>query len=76
MSACRIGSLRGTASFRPKVALSHGSVSKITWLHNNRVYRMADEWWEIEYHSSYVLRNGFGERGNYTLFRKVNNETG
>jgi hypothetical protein len=37
---------------------------------------MADEWWEIEYHSSYVLRNGFGERGNYTLFRKVNNETG
>ena len=67
VSACRIGSLRGTASFRPKVALSHGSISKLTWLHNNRVYRMADEWAEIEYHSSYVLRNEFGERGNYTF---------
>ena len=66
----------GVASFRPKVALSHGSISKITWLHNNRVYRMADEWWEIEYHSSYVLRNGFGERGNYTLFQKMNNGNG
>ena len=37
---------------------------------------MADEWWEIEYHSSYVLRNGFGERGNYTLFQKMNNRNG
>ena len=32
---------------------------------------MADEWWEIEYHSSYVLRNGFGERGNYTLSQEI-----
>ena len=31
---------------------------------------MADEWGEIEYYSSYVLRNGFGERGSYTLSQK------
>ena len=37
---------------------------------------MADEWGEIEYHSSYVLRNGFGERGNYTFFQKNNNGNG
>lgn len=54
--------------FAQKVALSHGSASKITWLHNNRVYRMADEWVDYCPLSSYVLRNGFGERGNYTLF--------
>lgn len=62
--------------FAQKVALSHGSASKITWLHNNRVYRMADEWVDYCPLSSYVLRNGFGERGNYTLFWKMNNETG
>ena len=40
-------------------------------LHNNRVYRMADEWVDFYPRSSYVLRNGFGERGNYTLSQKI-----
>jgi len=40
-------------------------------LHNNRVYRMADEWVDYSPRSSYVLRDGFGERGNYTLSQKI-----
>ena len=46
---------------------------KFTWLHNNRVYRTADEWVDYNPLSSYVLRNGIGERGNYfnqTLYKK------
>ena len=68
--------MEGPPSSARKVALLHGSPSIVAWLQDDRVCGMADEWWEIEYLSSYVLRNGFGERGNYTLFRKVNNETG
>ena len=40
-------------------------------LHNNRVYRMTDERVDCKPLSSYVLRNGFGESGNYTLFGRV-----
>ena len=37
---------------------------------------MDGEWVDYCPHSSYVLRNGFGERGNYTLFWKMNNGIG
>ena len=75
VSACRIGSRCGTASFCPKVALLHGSPSIIAWLHNDRVYGMADEWGEIEYHSSYVLRNELEYGETIPFHRNLKNET-
>ena len=60
--------MEGLPSSARKVALLHGSPSIVAWLQDDRVCGMADEW--VDYHplSSYVLRNGFGERGNYALF--------